>query len=928
MEPLVAAQTDDVVTNELTSIATTMSSVSTTLLRFYTQSDSAVPWQILDLNRSLFNFAGQSLNNPSMLGATSGGAVASLLSLLNPGTPGSDILLGNPIENNILWGRTGDDTILGVNPGDAEPGAGKIDVMLGDSVPGGAPGRDLFILGDENNAYYASQGFSDFAVITDFQTSLDTIRLHGTASTYRLIPFNSVSSSFQNGTAIFLNKPLVGYPNIEVPELVSIVFADAPLSVNSSYFDFDNAPPSNDWINPQARQLGTSGIDSSFGTAADNNGNAYLVGTTTGSLGGVNQGSYDVWIAKYDSHGNRIWIDQIGTPQQDNLTRVTTDSADNVLVAGFTLGNLAGTNAGLEDAFLAKYDPNGNQIWARQYGTSQLDNIFDVTTDLSNNVFVTGFTIGDLGGPNASPIPITDDSYIAKFDSDGNQQWLRQFGTTVFDEAYGVTTDSAGNVYATGWTQGDLGGPNAGLYDIWVVKYSGAGDPIWKRQFGTPQYEFAWDIGTDANDNIYLTGWTLGKLGDTQLGSYDAWIAKYDSDGNQAWVKQFGTTEDDVALGLDVTSSGVFVSGFTSGNFAGVNAGSDDAWYAKFDFDGNLVSAKQIGTPDQDRARGGIAVNESGKIFVSGITDGSLGGVNAGSYDAWLFTDQDTQDINPQPSLVATPDHVITAINTPVAINVLANDSGFDDHFTLTLVDLPSQGTAQVQDNGTPANSIDDFILYTPERNATGNFTFTYQIDNGKGDSSTAVVDVSVALPPDQQQETPGLIDLTKVDLDGDGQVDTKVNLVFSNTSSEALYNNMVGFYAVENKDGSISDLVTGNSLRPTDEGYAMTALQQRLSGVEFDRNAGAFTIEIAGGILLAPFLVANGTPEEFLAQNASNQQWYSPNAYFAYLGANPDQVTHVQSLGDGMIGFEDLWGGGDQDFNDFVFQTTLTKVG
>lgn len=568
-------------------------------------------------------------------------AVASLLGLLNPGTPGSDILLGDPSTNTILWGRSGNDTILGVDPGAAEPGGGKIDVLLGDAVPGETPGRDRFLLGDENKSYYSSQGFSDFALIQDFQTSFDKIRLRGTANDYRLVTFNSGNSAFPNGTALFLKKPLAGFPQITVPELVAIVYTDAPLNLNASYFEYDNAPPIQA-LNPQVRQIGTPGIDLSFGVATDNAGNAYLSGLTTGSLGGPNQGSYDGWIARYNSSGNQVWLRQIGTPEQDNLTRITTDNSGNVYVGGFTLGNLAGVNAGLEDAFLAKYDSNGNQIWARQFGSDALDNIFDVTVDNSNNVFATGFTIGDLGGSNASPLPVTDDSYIAKFDSNGNQIWLRQFGTTAFDEAYGVTTDSAGNVYATGWTQGDLGGPNAGLYDIWLVKYNTAGDRIWARQFGTSEYEFAWDIDVDSNNNLYVTGWTLGALGGSRFGSYDAWVAKYDSNGNQIWIKQFGTPGDDASFGIDVNQHGVFISGFTDNNFGGNSAGFEDAWYARLDFNGNLQSVKQFGTPDADRARGGIAVNNAGGVFVSGVTEGSLGGRNAGSYDAWLYRDQVT----------------------------------------------------------------------------------------------------------------------------------------------------------------------------------------------------------------------------------------------------------------------------------------------
>nr|RNJ65943.1 MAG: hypothetical protein EDM05_28300 [Leptolyngbya sp. IPPAS B-1204] len=582
------------------------------------------------------------LENPS----EDNSVVGSILGLLNPGTPGSDILLGDPTTNLVLWARGGNDTILGVDPGATEPGAGKIDAMLGDSSPGpgSAPGADRFILGDEQKAYYASQSLLDFAVIVDFETFQDKIRLQGRASNYRLISFNSGNPNFQNGTAIFQNKPLPGFLNLRYPELIAIVFADAPLSLAAPYFEYDNTPPSPGVLSTQVKQFGTPGIEFAFGTAADTFGNGFLSGATTGALAGPNQGSYDAWLAKYDGNGNRSWIRQFGTPQQDVATRVTTDALGNSYVTGFTLGNLGGQNAGLEDAFLAKYSPSGDLLWIRQYGTASLDNSLDVAVDRSNNsVYVTGFTIGALGGPNASPIPVTDDSYIAKFDSNGNVVWIRQFGTTAFDEAYSVTTDQQGNVFATGWTQGNLGGTNAGLYDVWLTKYDSAGNRQWIRQFGTPEYDFPWKTVVDGENNVYVTGWTLGRLGSTSFGSYDAFLAKYDNNGNRVWIKQFGTSGDDAAFGLSVDSSNnLFVAGFTDRSFGGANAGQEDAWYAKFDKNGNQLWVKQFGSPDIDRARGGIAVNNQGKIFVGGSTEGVLGGPNAGSFDALLLIDQDT----------------------------------------------------------------------------------------------------------------------------------------------------------------------------------------------------------------------------------------------------------------------------------------------
>lgn len=78
---------------------------------------------------------------------------------------------------------------------------------------------------------------------------------------------------------------------------------------------------------------------------------------------------------------------------------------------------------------------------------------------------------------------------------------------------------------------------------------------------------------------------------------------------------------------------------------------------------------------------------------------------------------------------------------------------------------------------------------------------------------------------------------------------------------------------------------------------------------------------------LFAPFLIADGSLDQFLASNPTNQGSTNPLAYFAYLGANPDGVDHVRLAGDNIFAFEDLLGGGDRDYNDIVFQVNLTVV-
>jgi Domain of unknown function (DUF4114) len=112
--------------------------------------------------------------------------------------------------------------------------------------------------------------------------------------------------------------------------------------------------------------------------------------------------------------------------------------------------------------------------------------------------------------------------------------------------------------------------------------------------------------------------------------------------------------------------------------------------------------------------------------------------------------------------------------------------------------------------------------------------------------------------------------------------------------------------------------------LTPGQDGYAKAALEQRLD-LDIERDTDNLTTQLQGGVILAPYIITNGTPEEFLEQNPNNQSNDEPVAYFAYLGANPDGVDHIRLLGDNTFGFEDLFGGGDRDYNDIVIKATLS---
>ena len=172
-------------------------------------------------------------------------------------------------------------------------------------------------------------------------------------------------------------------------------------------------------------------------------------------VGGVEIKPIDV-VKKENESVTKQWTKQLGTSSYDSGEGVTTDSSGNIFVTGTTLGGLDGnTNSGRDDIFLVKYNSSGTKQWTRQLGTSSYDTGEGVTTDSSGNIYVTGYTSGDLDGNTSSG---GDDIFLVKYNSSGTKQWTKQLGTSGEDRGNSVTTDSSGNIFVTGFTGGGLDG--------------------------------------------------------------------------------------------------------------------------------------------------------------------------------------------------------------------------------------------------------------------------------------------------------------------------------------------------------------------------------------------------------------------------------------------------------------------------------------
>jgi Beta-propeller repeat len=363
------------------------------------------------------------------------------------------------------------------------------------------------------------------------------------------------------------------------------------------------------------RQLGTTAADFADRVAADADGNSWFAGYTSGTLGSQAFGGYDVVVGKFDPAGNRLWVTQLGTAQDEAANAITLDPQGNAYITGHTAGKLGDAQFGGIDAFICKLNTNGTVSWIRQFGASGTNAGNAIKLDASGNIFVAGATTGRLGTNHFGG----QDCFLSKFDPNGQMLWTRQWGTFLDDGANGMAFDSGGNIYVVGQTYGRLGGAPLGGGDMFLTEIDPAGNILWSQQYGTSSPDSAMCVVVDDETNIYIGGSTLGNMGAPQLGNGDSVLMKLSSTGTLIWQRQFGSAGWDGIKAVLLSPGdpkGVIVSGCA-------NWPQCFAFVRKFDPQGNTLWENDI-HPAQATCGGTIAMDNHGNLFQCGGTTASL----------------------------------------------------------------------------------------------------------------------------------------------------------------------------------------------------------------------------------------------------------------------------------------------------------------
>ena len=365
------------------------------------------------------------------------------------------------------------------------------------------------------------------------------------------------------------------------------------------------------------RQFGSVGDDASVGVAANASG-AFVVGTVTNWENGEFPMAF---VYRFDADGNILWMQKFGSATGSYATDVVIAEAS-IYVTGTTFDALPGQTAeGLVDAYVRKYDFNGNEIWTRQFGTPGSDQAGQIATD-GSHVYVAGYTTGNMADQISAG---NEDAFVTKFDSSGNQLWVRQFGTSADDEGRDIAVTGA-DLFVVGRTSGTLPGQTSmGESDSFIRRYDANGNEVWTRQFGTPFNDGAFEVALN-NGRVHITGSGLYSA-DAQI-NFDLYVHTLDIDGNQLWAQQFGSTGYDEANAIHVIGSDVYVAGTTRGALPGqLDLNNAGAFVRKYTADGTEVWTQQFGAIKQSDSGAWeqhITIHDG--VYAAGFTDAAFPG--------------------------------------------------------------------------------------------------------------------------------------------------------------------------------------------------------------------------------------------------------------------------------------------------------------
>lgn len=331
--------------------------------------------------------------------------------------------------------------------------------------------------------------------------------------------------------------------------------------------------------------------------------------STSNSHQELKGGEFDGFLVKFNSNGERLWSSYYGGIGQDIITTVSTDNLNAIYIAGPTGSgdNMISADAFdptyennnnlyATEAFIAKFDQNGNREWGTYYGGEGDDVITSIEIGNDSNLYLAGYTESEnniaTNGTHKENLTMNGsqtndrlDSFLVQFDTDGQRIWGTYFGGDAIDWCYDIAVDNENNIIISGATQSTIDiafnnshqqikGGDIADWDNFLAKFSHNGSLLWSSYYGGEEREdyTRSSVDTDDENNVYLASGTDSQTNISTVNSYqenrighytNAYLVKFDKLGNRLWGTYYGGTHT-TATGLYISDKSIYLAGETN----------------------------------------------------------------------------------------------------------------------------------------------------------------------------------------------------------------------------------------------------------------------------------------------------------------------------------------------------------------------------
>lgn len=724
-----------------------------------------------------------------------------------------------------------------------------------------------------------------------------------------------------------------------------------------------------------AKNFGTSSFENrGEEIVVDDEGNSYLFMTE-------GEGDNRISVAKLDNNGSTIWKQNLnGSRAKD----IAVDDEGNSYIAGAFQDTATFGNTTLEsdnrDLFVAKLDSKGDVLWAKDFNLTADGEVDDITIDNEGNSYVSGiyytsktsvgeFTLyGERGG----------NAFIAKFDSNGEMEWAQNVGGANSERIYDIAEHDNKIYLAGGFNREAIFSDTVitakeNVTNGFIVKLAESKP---ESEIEKPEVSLSVDSNkiTEGNNNqITYTFTRTGELNTALTIDFTAaGTATFNEDYRLTGAEEFDGSEGKVTFEAEEATATVSLN-ITDDNIVEQDetVALSLAMGSNYTVSMTDVAANTITISSDDKE---VIVDEKPEIPIDNNNDNQddekeeieipIGNEN---------NDDDDNDDETEFTLASQTKQTFklksnsTTGKSPIKFSFKSKSIDELKEIAVVTVDDDEGNIDGISPNSEGyieaalerSQSIFSLLGNTPqgfenidiekvlEFSSETRFRFlsvkggTLQgVKKGKIKKSQVTVSSTDLLQISELEKNSFDLDFEGVKIKmkfdakakkavGSGLQDeievldfrdiTGTRTVEFSVNREAAFDNVIGFYKVTSKNGGIdtdgdgtADVLVGN------ENYAQIAVQNRIASIDLNvenQFPKTLTRTLEAGAIIVPFLIVNGNTEAF------------DDIFFPYIGANSDGVDHVMMLGDNTFGFEDLKGGGDRDYNDFLVKVDVMNM-